>query len=88
MVVGDGAGRGHRDGLQAVRLAQRALRLVAYPEHHGTLAASYAEAGRFAEAIRVQETAIARLRATGRILLLPDYRSRLALYRAKRPFRR
>ncbi|MDD9903320.1 MAG: hypothetical protein OXT06_07115 [Rhodospirillaceae bacterium] len=77
-----------RDGVQAVRLALRALRLVAYPEHHGTLAASYAEAGRFKEAVRTQEMAIARLQATGRVLLLTDYRSRLALYRAGQAFHR
>ena len=77
-----------RDGAQAVRLAQRALRLVAYPEQYDMLAASYAEAGRFEEAVRAQETAIARLHATGRVLLLPQYRSRLDLYRAGRAFRR
>lgn len=77
-----------RDGVQAVRLAKRALQLVAYPEQYDTLAASYAEAGRFEEAVRAQETAIARLHATGRVLLLPQYRSRLDLYRAGRAFRR
>ena len=77
-----------RDGLRAVPLAIRALQLVAYPEHRNTLAASYAEAGRFSEAVRMQETAIAGLRATGRILLIQEYRARLALYRAGRPFHR
>ena len=74
-----------RDGVQAVRLA---LRLVAYPEHHGMLAASYAEAGRFKEAVRTQEVALARLQAAGRVLLLPDYRSHLSLYRAGQAFHR
>ena len=74
-----------RDGVQAVRLA---LRLVAYPEHHGMIAASYVEAGRFKKAARTQEVAIARLQATDRVLLLPDYRSRLSLYRAGQAFHR
>ena len=47
-----------------------------------------AEAGRFKEAVRTQEMAIARLQATGRVLLLTDYRSRLALYRAGQAFHR
>ncbi len=77
-----------RDGDAAVRLAQRALRLVDFPALHGTLAAAYAEAGRFADAVRAQETAIARLRARGQVLLLPDYEARLALFRTQRPYRR
>lgn len=77
-----------RDGVEAVRLATRALRLVGYPEHHGTLAASYAAAGQFAAAVKAQETAIARLQATGRVLLIPEYRARLTLYRAGQPFLR
>lgn len=77
-----------RDGEEAVRLAQRALRLVDYPALHGTLAAAYAEAGRFADAVRAQEAAIARLRARGQILSIPDYEVRLDLYRAQRPYRR
>lgn len=77
-----------RDGTLAVSLATRAFRLVAYPEHRNTLAASYAEAGRFDEAVRVQKLAIVGLRRTGRILLFPAYERRLALYRAGRPFRR
>ena len=75
-----------RDGEQAVRLVLRVLHLVADPEHQGTLAASYAEAGRFEEAVRAQEVAIARLLTTCRVLLLPDYRSCLARYRAGRHF--
>ena len=74
-----------RDGVQAVRLA---LRLVAYPEHHGMIAASYVEAGRFKKAARTQEVAIARLQATGRVLWLSDYRSRLSLSRAGQEFHR
>jgi tetratricopeptide (TPR) repeat protein len=77
-----------RDGALAVSLATRALRLVAYPEHRDTLAAAYAEAGQFDEAARAQALAVAGLRRTGRILLIPAYERRLALYRAGRPYRR
>ena len=77
-----------RDGVQAVRLTLRALCLVAYPKHHGTLAASCAEAGRFKKAVRTQEVAIARLQATGRVLWLSDYRYRLSLSRAGQEFHR
>ena len=77
-----------RDGVEAIRLAERALLLVSYPEHRDTLAAAYAEAGRFAEAVTMQETEIFRLNATGRVLLLPAYRARLDLYRVGRPFHR
>ncbi len=77
-----------RNGVEAVRMALRALRLVDFPDHHGTLAAAYAEVGQFVEAVRVQERAIARLRATGRILSIPKFQSRLDLYRTGRPYRR
>lgn len=76
-----------RDGVRAIRMAKRALRLVAYPAHRDTLAAAYAAAGRFDDAIGMQETAIAALRTTGRVLLLPAYKRRLELYRAGKPYR-
>jgi tetratricopeptide (TPR) repeat protein len=77
-----------RNGEEAIGLALRALQLVAYPSHHGTLAAAYAEAGRFADAERVQTLAIDRLRATGRVVSISEYEDRLELYRARRPYRR
>ncbi len=77
-----------RNGAVSVRVAQRAVLLVDFPTHHATLAAAYAEAGDFAEAIRAQQMAIARLQATGQVLSIPEYQSRLELYRAGRPYRR
>jgi len=49
-----------RDGAEAVRLAKRACELTNYkdPETLNTLAAAYAEVGRFTEAVRVAEDAI------------------------------
>ncbi len=52
-----------------------------------TLAAAYAEAGQYADAVRTQEGAIARLRAAGKDDEVADYQSRLDLYRAGRPYR-
>jgi tetratricopeptide (TPR) repeat protein len=75
----------YRDGREAVAAATRACELAGWdrPEYLDTLAAAYAEAGDFAAAIARQEQAIG---------LRPDgprkdgYRSRLALYRAAKPF--
>lgn len=77
-----------RNGPRAIRAARRAVSLVAYPEHRDTLAAALAEAGRFKDAVAMQQAAISHLRETGRVLLLSAYERRLALYRAGRPFRR
>ena len=77
-----------RNGEEAVRLARIVLSLVDYPEHHDVLAAAYAEAGRFVDAVRAQEVAISRLRTTGRVVLLPEYQFRLDLYRTGRPYHR
>jgi tetratricopeptide (TPR) repeat protein len=74
-----------RDGQAAVRDAQRACELTA---HHiagylDTLAAAHAEAGQFDDAIRWQEKAIELVEDPKK----PDYESRLALYRAGKPYR-
>lgn len=79
---------GIRDGFESVRMARRALQLVDFPAHHAALAAAYAEAGQFDKAVRAQELAIERLRASGRVLSIPEYLNRLDLYRAQRPYRR
>ena len=76
-----------RDGAAAVRAAERAVRLKDSLEHRDTLAAAYAEAGRFADAVREQEKAIAMLRSAGRTNDIPDFESRLDLYRTGRPYR-
>ncbi|HEX5269244.1 MAG TPA: tetratricopeptide repeat protein, partial [Gemmataceae bacterium] len=74
-----------RDGAMAVEHASRACELTR-GEHPGfldTLAAAHAECGRFDEAVRWMEKAIALLPEDER----DDYRGRLELYRAGKPYR-
>jgi tetratricopeptide (TPR) repeat protein len=78
-----------RNGLEAVELAERACRLAGekYPMFHDTLAAAYAEAGRFDKAL----AAIDRACQMGESVLPEDtFRSmqqRRQLYLAGRPYR-
>jgi len=85
-----------RDGPRAVRLAERAAELTGRkkPMILDTLAAAYAEVGRFDEAVRLAEQAIRLAEAaispeSGKAdkTMLAGYRSRLELYRAGRPCR-
>ena len=75
-----------RDGKGAVKFATRACELTAWkdPLSLNTLAAAQAEAGDFNAAVRWQKTAIELL---GDERQKDDFRSRLALYQAKRPYR-
>ncbi len=78
----------HRDGAQAVRLAELA-RDAAAGENDvlcSTLAAAYAEAGRFEDAVRVATRAIEIARARGDERGASNFAAQLALYRAGRPF--
>jgi serine/threonine-protein kinase len=74
-----------RDGSAALRDATRACELTDYaaPGYLDTLAAAHAEAGRFEDAIRWQEKAIKLVTPDQR----PEYETRLALYRAEKPYR-
>jgi Flp pilus assembly protein TadD len=77
-----------RDGAQAVKYAGRACELT----HFGatpivdTLAAAYAEAGRFDEAVSTAQTACALAEKSGEPALLQKDRERLALYRKHQPY--
>jgi len=66
-----------RDGKRAVALAQRAARLAMRngPAHLDTLAAAYAEAGRFGDALKAQEGAISLFKER-----ISDHERRLQLY--------
>lgn len=77
-----------RNGAEAVRLAERACELTEYRRTPviGTLAAAYAEAGRFPEAIATAEKAAALAQATGDEVLLLKNRQLLELYRAGKPY--
>ncbi|MBI1916491.1 MAG: tetratricopeptide repeat protein [Planctomycetes bacterium] len=74
-----------RDGAKAVRHATRACDQSGWEEARilDTLAAAYAEAGTFEEAIRWQEKAVERAE-DGRTA---DYNARLELYQARQPYR-
>jgi len=79
-----------RDGTRAVAEATTACRLSRWMDfyHFDTLAAAYAEAGRFEEAIRWQEAAIARMDhlSTFPAETANDIRARLRLYEHHQPF--
>jgi len=67
-----------RDGVQAVNYG--------VISHVDTLAAAYAEAGRFDDAIAAAQKACALAAAAGAENLLEQSRERLALYRARQPY--
>ena len=75
-----------RDGTKAVQFATRACELTQWknPVVIDTLAAAQAEAGEFDTAVKSQKRAIELLTDERQ---KDDYRSRLALYQAKRPYR-
>jgi cytochrome c-type biogenesis protein CcmH/NrfG len=79
---------GIRDGAEAVQLAQHACELT----HHqqtmmvGTLAAAYAEAGRFDDAITTAQKACALASESGEQDLLKKNQELLVLYRAHQPY--
>jgi len=77
-----------RDGRRAVDLAERATRLQPdEPYIRGTLAAAYAAAGRFDDAVSAQRLAIQMLIADGRRREAAFFVSRLESYLQKKPHR-
>jgi spermidine synthase len=80
---------GFRDGRQAVQLAETACRLSGRrnPSFLGTLAAAYAEAGRFGDALKTIQEALALAQASGADYLVPVQMRMLQEFRAGRPFR-
>jgi protein O-mannosyl-transferase len=77
-----------RNGPEAVRLAERAVQLTTNREPMlvGTLAAAYAEAGRFDEAIATAQKAIQLATAAGHPELARRNEELLGRYRAHQPF--
>jgi len=77
-----------RNGADAVRLAERACEVTHYQKtiYLGTLAAAYAETGRFDEAVATVQRAIALAEASGEQNLLQRNRELLELYRARRAY--
>jgi Flp pilus assembly protein TadD len=78
-----------RDGAKAVELARRAVELAG-TDNVGmldTLAAAYAEAGRFTEAASTARQAATAAVAQGQTGLAEQIQQRLALYESNRPYR-
>jgi protein O-mannosyl-transferase len=78
-----------RDGQQALDLAERACRLTEYKRAFmvGTLAAAYAEAGRFPEAVAAAEKAKALAEKANDKEVAATNLKLLVLYRSGRPYR-
>ena len=77
-----------RDGAAAVRFAERACQLTEYKDAAilDTLAAAYAEAGRFPEAVATLTKAL-ELLTPRQDSLAEDLRGRFELYQAGKPYR-
>jgi len=77
-----------RDGARAVQLAEKACKLTGYKDavFLDTLAAAYAEAGRFHEALQTAQKAVKYALAGGRAQLAGDIKKRIPLYSAGKPF--
>jgi Flp pilus assembly protein TadD len=77
-----------RNGAEAVRLAERACELTHYgqPLFVGTLAAAYAECGRFPEAVATAEKAEQLATAGGLAAAAEKDRQLLEFYRAGKPY--
>ncbi len=78
-----------RNGAEAVALAERACKLTEYkqPVMVGTLAAAYAETGRFAEAVSTAEKARALAEQANETALAAKNRTLLERYRSGQPAR-
>ena len=74
--------RSYRNGAKAVELAKKAVELHPRADSLNTLAAAYAEAGKFADAITVQKAAISLKKREGKAKELSEYIERLKSYRA------
>ena len=77
-----------RNGAEAVRLAERACELTHHgePLFIGTLAAAYAEAGRFPEAVATAEKAEQLATSAGLKKVAEKNQQLLELYRAGKPY--
>lgn len=78
----------YRDGTEAVELAQKSVDLVLHSQNLDTLAAAYAEAGKFEHAITTQEKAIAQLKKEGDAReSIDEFIEHLKSYRNHKPWR-
>ena len=78
-----------RDGAKAVQLAEDVARRAGHPNAIvlRTLAAAYAELGRFSDAVEAAQQAAAIAKATGNDALAADLERNIAAYRSNQPIR-
>ena len=78
-----------RDGVRAVQLAEQALRLSGgkNPIIFRTLAAAYAESGRFPEAIETAKRGVELANSQGNASLAAELQNNIVLYQTARPLR-
>jgi tetratricopeptide (TPR) repeat protein len=78
-----------RDGREAVLAANKAADLTgrSIPAVLDTLAAAYAEAGSFDEAVKAAESAVEKASAAGEEELAREIQTHVALYRSQQPYR-
>lgn len=78
-----------RNGAEAVQLATRSCELTRYqnPQSLNSLAAAYAEAGRFEDAVDTAKQAFALAQASGQTGLAGILQKLLELYQARQPYR-
>lgn len=76
-----------RNGGRAIELAQKAVKLKANSNFLDTLAAAYAEDGKYLEAVSTQKRAIALKEKEGNSEHLAELKERLAFYEAGKPWR-
>lgn len=78
-----------RDGVEAVRLAESACRLSSFglPAFIGTLAAAYAEAGKFDEAVKAAGKACSLAASLGQTNVAARNRRLLDIYKTSSPYR-
>lgn len=77
----------YRDGIKAVQMAQKAVEMKEHYSTLDTLAAAYAEAGKFKDAISTQEKAIALLKEEGSTAEINFYTKRLENYKANKTWK-
>ncbi|MBZ5626938.1 MAG: tetratricopeptide repeat protein [Acidobacteriia bacterium] len=88
-VLATGPDASIRNGDEAVKLAERLIRQAGAPEPEGlnTLAAAYAESGRFREAAGTARRALGLAIQQGKPVLAEALKGRIALYESNAPYR-
>ena len=89
MAVGDKPGCVAAKWRAAIKLAEQANQLfgATQPDVLDTLAASFAEAGQFADALATAQEALNMATQQNKLDLVDGLRTRIALYKAGKPFR-